>query len=164
MTKLGSVRLCTVGPIYWHQVVVNESVAFIVGHQARSTGSWSSKAQLPNGFQWTVFKDTVREKDNRGWDDWMASPTQWTCLGRLRELVMDREACCATANGDTKSQTWLSTELNWGRKLLLLLLSHFSCVPLCATPWTAAHQAPPSLVCTATHTNYECKEIRYIYI
>ena len=28
---------------------------------------------------------------------------------------------------------------------LLLLLSRFSCVPLCATPWTATHQAPPSL-------------------
>jgi len=29
--------------------------------------------------------------------------------------------------------------------LLLLLLSHFSCVRLCVTPLTAAHQAPPSL-------------------
>ena len=29
--------------------------------------------------------------------------------------------------------------------LLLLLLSHFSSVWLCATPQTAAHQAPPSL-------------------
>ena len=28
---------------------------------------------------------------------------------------------------------------------LLLLLSHFSCVQLSVTPWTAAHQAPPSL-------------------
>ena len=28
--------------------------------------------------------------------------------------------------------------------LLPLLLSHFSRVWLCATPWTAAHQAPPS--------------------
>ena len=28
---------------------------------------------------------------------------------------------------------------------ILLLLSHFSCVRLCATPKTAAHQAPPSL-------------------
>ena len=27
--------------------------------------------------------------------------------------------------------------------LLLLLLSHFSRVRLCVTPWTAAHQAPP---------------------
>ena len=30
-------------------------------------------------------------------------------------------------------------------ELLLLLLSHFSRVQLCATPKTAAHQAPPSL-------------------
>ena len=29
--------------------------------------------------------------------------------------------------------------------LLLLLLSHFSRVRLCMTPWTAAYQAPPSL-------------------
>ena len=29
--------------------------------------------------------------------------------------------------------------------LLLLLLSRFSRVRLCATPWMAAHQAPPSL-------------------
>ena len=29
--------------------------------------------------------------------------------------------------------------------LLLLLLSRFSCVRLCVTPQTAAHQAPPSL-------------------
>ena len=29
--------------------------------------------------------------------------------------------------------------------LLLLLLSHFSCVQLCETPWTAAYQAPPSM-------------------
>ena len=37
--------------------------------------------------------------------------------------------------------SFLSTEL----LLLLLLLSHFSHVRLCATPETAAHQAPPSL-------------------
>ena len=29
--------------------------------------------------------------------------------------------------------------------LLLLLLSCFSCVRLLETPWTAAHQAPPSM-------------------
>ena len=32
-----------------------------------------------------------------------------------------------------------------GMGLLLLLLSHFSCVRLCATPQMAAHRAPPSL-------------------
>ena len=30
--------------------------------------------------------------------------------------------------------------------LLLILLNHFSRVRLCATPWTAAHQASPSLL------------------
>ena len=36
-------------------------------------------------------------------------------LGRLRQLVMDREAWCAVVHGVVKSQTWLSdwTELNW---------------------------------------------------
>ena len=29
--------------------------------------------------------------------------------------------------------------------LLLLLLSHFSCVQLFSTPWTAAYQAPPPM-------------------
>ena len=31
------------------------------------------------------------------------------------------------------------------QKSLLLLLSRFSCIWLLATPWTAAHQAPPSI-------------------
>ena len=41
--------------------------------------------------------------------------------------------------------------LEWGAiafsamSTLLLLLSHFSRVQLLATPWTAAHQAPPSM-------------------
>ena len=54
---------------------------------------------------------------------------------------------------------WLSSAqtlewIPWSEKILtvffsavstLLLLSHLSCVRLCATPETAAHQAPPSL-------------------
>ena len=32
-----------------------------------------------------------------------------------------------------------------GKNMLLLPLSHFSRVQLCATQWTAAHEAPPSL-------------------
>ena len=41
-----------------------------------------------------------------------------------------------------------TTRATWealSRSLLLLLLSRFSRVRLCATPQTAAHQAPPSL-------------------
>ena len=48
--------------------------------------------------------------------------------------------------------SWLKNRMNGENSidiytllLLLLLLSRFSCVRLCVTPWTAAHQAPLSL-------------------
>ena len=41
----------------------------------------------------------------------MASPTQWTSLNKLWELVMDREAWCAVFHGVTKRHDWV-TELN----------------------------------------------------
>ena len=52
-----------------------------------------------------------------------------------------------TADGDCSHE--IKRCLPLGRKAmtkLLLLLSHFSRVRLCATPEMAAHQAPPSLV------------------
>ena len=42
-------------------------------------------------------------------------------------------------------QIWVLKIIQVKKRLLLLLLSHFSCVRLCATPEMAAHQAPPSL-------------------
>ena len=51
--------------------------------------------------------------------------------------------------------------------LLLLLLSRFSRVRLCATPWTAAHQAPLSLGFSRqehwsgfTYSQYMAKNLR----
>ena len=44
-----------------------------------------------------------------------------------------------------RSMTLSTCASGEGHMLLLLLLSHFSCVRLCATPETAAHQAPLSL-------------------
>ena len=49
---------------------------------------------------------------------------------------------------------------------LLLLLSHVSCVWLCATPWMAAHQAPPSLEFSrqehwsGCHFLLQCKKVK----
>ena len=70
---------------------------------------------------WERLK-TGGEGDDRGWDDWMASPTQRMGLGGLRELVMVREAWCAAVHGVPKSGTRLSdwTELKIARKTQLL--------------------------------------------
>ena len=54
---------------------------------------------------------------------------------------MDRGAWWAKVYRVTKN--W--TQLSMHALLLLLLLSRFSRVRLCETPWTVAHQAPPSM-------------------
>ena len=91
-------------------------------------------------------KDLVCAMKKRQWH-----PTPALLPGKShgqRSLV----GCClwgCTESDTTEQLNW--TELNWteGYKcwllLLLLLLSRLSRVQLCATPETAAHQAPPSL-------------------
>ena len=50
------------------------------------------------------------EGDDRGWDGWMASPTQWMSLSELQEMLKDTETWRAAIHGVTKSWAWLS---NW---------------------------------------------------
>ena len=59
-----------------------------------------------------------RRGDDRGWDGWMASLTQWTWVGASSRGVGDGQgslACCSSwARKESDMTEWLNwTELNW---------------------------------------------------
>ena len=56
---------------------------------------------------WEILK-AGGEEDNRGWNGWMASQTQWTWVQHLHEMVKDKETWCAAVHRAAKSQMWLS--------------------------------------------------------
>ena len=59
-------------------------------------------------------------------------------------MCLDKNDTASNQNSKKKYITYRACFMKYVM-LLLLLLSHFSRVRLCATPETAAHQAPPSL-------------------
>ena len=75
--------------------------------------------------------------------------TSWQIKGEELEIVKNYfGGSKVTADNDCSRETkrclFLGEKAMTG--LLMLLLNHFSHVRLCATPYTAAHQAPPCLV------------------
>ena len=66
------------------------------------------------------------EGNNRGWDGWMASLTQWTWVwmnsGELWELVMDKVSWHAAVHGIAKSQTWLR---DWTERIFNLQVTRW---------------------------------------
>ena len=62
-----------------------------------------------------------------------------------RESSGPRDQTSVPCTGNWQADSLPLSRLGSLKFTLLLLLSRFSRVRLCATPWTAAHQAPPSL-------------------
>ena len=58
------------------------------------------------------------ERDDRGWDVWIASPTRWTLsLSELWELVMDRECCDSWGCKELDTTQRLNWLTNWCKLL-----------------------------------------------
>ena len=87
---------------------------------------------LKRPWSWDRLK--VRgEGDDRGWNGWMASPTQWAWVWASSGRWWRTEAWCFTVHRVTNSQTWLSdwTETTTVGILVMIMTQIYLVARLC---------------------------------
>ena len=107
-------------PVYSQVLLVVKNL-FASAGDIRDTGSISGSGRSP------------------GWGH--GNPLQYSCL----ENLMDWETWQATVHRVANSQTWLKWLNTHLATKNCIGMKSLSCVQLLATPWTAAHQAPPCM-------------------
>ena len=93
--------------------------------------SWLIGKNSDAGKDWGQEEKGTTEDEMAGWHHWLNGHE----LGRLRELVMDREAWHAVVHGVPKSRTWLSdwTELKAPIIMLIIWDSSWKSCACCTT-------------------------------
>ena len=81
---------------------------------------WEELTHWKRPWSWERLK-AGGERDDRGWDGWMASPTQWTWawVDSGNQWWTGRPGVLQSMGSQTVRHNW-ATELNWGTTLNVL--------------------------------------------
>ena len=115
--------------------------------------------QRADSFEKTLMLGKIegeRRRDDRGWDGWMASPTQWTWVW------VNSGSWWWTGRPDVlQSMGSQRVRHNWTTELIWIIHPGFSCHWIC---FQISLQILSSFICLWRHCDYENKNIRNQHI